>query len=262
MCQLCLAIPTTNPVIRTVVVALIIVLLLVGAASLGRLVRHSLAPNSITSTMAVRSAVDGATYRVHGDLTDPRGAADLLAELNRWATKLVGSLRRRYLGLDGIPPTLPRSARTRARVSCVRNLVARYNPDNFVENSYKGSSSESSYCVDKGAILAICLRSRVIASSKEMGTSTRVPPGQFQDLNTLFFVTLHELTHMTIEDIDHPRRFWSAFRFILIEAELAPVNFISPRYAQNPVAYCGVVINYNPRYDRGVASIDSYPVGA
>lgn len=252
MCRLCQAIPIQNRAVRTAAVALIIVMLLVAAASLGREARLIIAPNAITSTVAVRSNFDGATYRVHGDLEDPGRAADLLARLNRRATALVGSLRRRYLGSGGIPPLLPAAARTPARLSCVRNLINRYNPDNFVENSYKDSSGDSSYCIDKGAILAICLRTRA-----DNGGAAAAA-GQFQDEETLFFVTLHELTHMTIEEIDHPRRFWSAFRFILEEAEVAPVSYRSPNFERRPVSYCGIRVDYNPRYDPGVASIDSY----
>ena len=250
MCKLCQAIPIQSPAIRTAAVALIIVLLVVAAASLGKEARLLLTPNAITSTMAVRSAVDGATYRVHGDLADPHRAADLLARLNRRATALVGSLRRRYFGTAGAPPALPAAARTPARLACVSNLINRYNPDNFVENSYKDSSGDSSYCIDKGAILAICLRTRAGAGMRA---------GQFQDEETLFFVTLHELTHMTIEEVDHPRRFWSAFRFILEEAERmpAPFTYRSPDFERHPVSYCGVRVDYNPRYDQGVASIDS-----
>ena len=249
MCRLCQAVPTQSPAVRTVAVALIIVLLVIAAANLGKEVRFLLTPNAITSTMAVRSAVDGGVYRVHGDLADPHRAADLLARLNRRATALVGSLRRRYFGTGSTPPAAPAAERTPARLDCVRNLINRYNPDNFVENSYKDKSGDSSYCIDKGAILAICLRTRAGASGG--------PAGQFQDEETLFFVTLHELTHMTIEEIDHPKRFWAAFRFILEEAELVPAPFTyrSPDFARHPVSYCGIHVDYNPRYDRGVVPI-------
>lgn len=251
MCKICQAIPIQSPAVRTVAVALIIVLLVVAAASLGKEARRLLTPNAITSTMAVRSSVDGATYLVHGDLEDPHRAADLLARLNQRATALVGSLRRRYFGTAGRPPALPAAKRTPARLACASNLINRYNPDNFVENSYKDSSGDSSYCIDKGAVLAICLRTRAGADEGAAG--------QFQDEETLFFVTLHELTHMTIREIDHPKRFWAAFRFILEEAEQVPAPFAyrSPDFERHPVTYCGVRVDYNPRYDQGVASIDS-----
>ena len=241
MCQLCLAIPTTNAIVRTVIVALIIILLLVGAIYLGLAVRRMLSPNAITRTVS-RRGFDGGSYRVHGNLKDPQQAADLLAKLNLRASALVGALHRRYLGYGAdIPPTAPAAERTPARVACVRNLVARYNPDNFVENSYLDGSGDSSYCIDKGAILAICLRNRAGAGAVA---------GKFQDEDTLFFVTLHELTHMTIEAVDHPPIFWSAFRFILEEAEKSPINYISRNFERMPTLYCGININYNPRYDQ------------
>lgn len=214
---------------RRVIVAVVIVLVLVVAFVVGR--RLVLGPDRFTieQTREVVSRVDGMRYRVHEGHTGPQRAADTLAALNGRVIDLMRFLRGRYLrGADGeLHPE---------RREAVRRLLARYNPDNLAENSPKDPSGDTSYTLDKGAVVAICLRER----------DPRV--NDIHDLDTLTFVTLHEMVHIAIEDVDHPPRFWSAFRFILEEAEDAGI-YTSPRYAQAPRQYCGVKIDYNPRYD-------------
>lgn len=222
---------------RRVIVAVVIVLVLVVAFVVGR--RLVLGPDRFTieQTREVVSRVDGMRYRVHEGHTGPQRAADTLADLNGRVIDLMRFLRGRYLrGADGeLRPE---------RREAVRRLLARYNPDNLAENSPKDPSGDTSYTLDKGAVVAICLRER------ERDPAARGDPrvNDIHDLDTLTFVTLHEMTHIAIEDVDHPPRFWSAFRFILEEAEDAGV-YTSPRYAQAPRQYCGVKIDYNPRYD-------------
>jgi hypothetical protein len=177
---------------------------------------------TISETRPVVSSVDGMRYRVH---SDSQTAADTLAALNERIIELLRSLRGRY-GRDAGPGPGP---------MITRRLLERYNPDNLAENSPRDPRGDTSYTIDKGAIVALCLRDRA-------------PAAAVHDLDTLTFVALHELTHIAIEDVDHPPRFWVAFRFILVEAEDAGV-FLSPNYAANPRRYCGLNIDYNPRYD-------------
>ena len=134
------------------------------------------------------------------------------------------------------------------RRDAVARLLARYNPDNLAENSPKDPSGDTSYTIDKGAIVAICLRERDPAASGDPAAY------DIHDLDTLTFVTLHEMAHIAIEDVDHPKRFWSAFRFLLEEAEEGGV-YRSPDFAAAPRYYCGVTIDYNPRYDSGTAPL-------
>jgi hypothetical protein len=226
---------------RRATIAIIIVLALVAVYAVGR--RLVLGPDRFTieQTSEVVSRVDGMRYRVHGGHDAPQRAADALAALNGRIIDLMRYLRGRYLrGADG--------AEHPERREAVRRLLERYNPDNLAENSPKDPSGDTSYTLDKGAIVAICLRERDPAASGD----PRVH--DIHDLDTLTFVTLHEMAHIAIDDIDHPRRFWSAFRFLLEGAEDAGI-YTSPRYAQAPRQYCGVTIDYNPRYDSNTESL-------
>ena len=187
---------------------------------------------TIAQTHEVVSHVDGLPYRVHGGHSGPQRAADTLATLNSRVLSLLRYLRREYArGGGGQPP---------ARRDIARRLLDRYNPDSLAENSPNDPSGDTSYTIDKGAVIALCLRDR---EAQEL-----------HDLDTLTFVALHELTHIAIKDTDHPPRFWEAFRFILEAAEAAGV-FVSADYAAAPRTYCGIKIDFNPRYDGATASL-------
>ncbi len=70
------------------------------------------------------------------------------------------------------------------------------------------------------------------------------------DEQTLFFVSIHELSHIcTLENVpSHGEQFWSNFNFLLHNAKNSglyhPIN-----YKQNPQLYCGMEINTNPYFD-------------
>lgn len=193
---------------------------------------------TIERARPVVSRVDGLSYRVHEGYghAAPDRAADTLATINGRVVDVLRHLRRRYPGGGG-----PRRA-------AVVRLLARYNPDNLAENSPRDPSGDTAYSMNKGALVALCLRERDPAASGDPLVY------DIHDLDTLTFVALHEVTHIAIDAIDHPAEFWATFRFLLEEAEAAGV-YVSPDFARAPRVYCGVRIDYNPRYDSGVRPI-------
>ena len=196
---------------------------------------------TLDRTREVRSDVDGLRYRVHLVHKNSDAAADTMAELNRRSVELMRYLRDKYL-------RGPRAGLSPARSRAVERLLGLYNPDNLAENSPRDPEGDTSYTIDKGAILALCLREKNPARKGDASSH------DIHDLNTLTFVTLHELTHIAIEDLDHPPRFWEAFKFILQDAVAAgllkPVN-----YERSPTVYCGMDIDYNPLYDRELQAL-------
>ena len=252
MCYLCNLLPDADPTVQCLCMAAIIVGLVVLLVAFARAAHRTLRDHfTIDQTAPVRSTVDGMSYRVHGGHADPQAAADRLALLNRRTTDLMRWLRRRYIGAPGMPPAAAPSEITPARVSAVHNILARYNPDNLAENSPLDVTGDSSYCLDKGAVIAICLRTRAMPAGRGRPP---VAAGQLHDPDTLTFVTLHEIAHTAIEDIDHPPRFWSTFKFLLEEAEIGGV-YTSQDFARATVDYCGVHVDYNPRFDPALATI-------
>lgn len=112
----------------------------------------------------------------------------------------------------------------------VRRLKNGFNPNNISETA--GNSSYTSYSVNKGEKLVLCIRDKKNVNN-------------FIDDNTLFFVALHELAHIMTKSIGHTEEFWENFRFVLKEAtgmgEYRCVN-----YDTNPKKYCGIEITNTP----------------
>ena len=108
-----------------------------------------------------------------------------------------------------------------------------FNSNAIVESS--PGNKYTSYSINKGEKIVLCLRFR--DKSKQL-----VP------MNTLMFVSLHELAHIMTKSVGHKSEFWQNFKFLLENAKEAglhnPVD-----YKENPREYCGMTIHDNPYYD-------------
>ena len=145
------------------------------------------------------------------NLPDHQAAADALAKINRGLQRTIAGLAQKRGDAD----------------PDVRRVRANYDPESVSESTTE-SRYYTSYSVNKGEKIVICLRSR--DSSREIS-----------DLNTLMYVALHELAHLMTEEIGHTPQFWSNFREVLEvavrEGVYAPVD-----YTRRPQEYCGVKI--------------------
>lgn len=208
--------------------ALAVFALVAGAVLLGRSIfgRESFA---ISEALPQTAALDAYPYRVQGGHPSAEEAAELMARLNARITHLLRSLRAKYLRGPRPPP---------ARAKATQRLLALYNPDNLAENSPHDPEGDTSYTVDKGALLALCLR------EKEAGAPLHDP-------NLLMFVALHELTHISLKVQDHPPEFWAAFRWLLEEAVAAGVYWPHD-FGRHPRSFCGTRVDYQPLFDRGL----------
>ena len=130
----------------------------------------------------VKSSLDNKEYLVR-NVDDKQNAADLLADMKERISKLLIHMQATY-------PSDPR----------IKRLVKKFNPNNISE-SIEGSKY-TSYSLNKGEKIVLCLRSK----TKE---------GRLTDINTIMFVTLHELAHIMTVSIGHTKEFWSNFKFIL-----------------------------------------------
>lgn len=99
-------------------------------------------------------------------------------------------------------------------------------------NFNKNEPNSSSYTINKGDLMVICLRTE---------------DGQIVDKNTLLYVGIHELAHIYSSSIDttsHSKEFWDNMRYLIGEAINAGIyKYID--YKQNPVKYCGIHISSN-----------------
>lgn len=175
--------------------------------------------------------LDGYSYRVQGGHPGAAEAADRLAQINARTVSLLRALRRKYVhGAE--------RGRYPARAEATRRLLALYNPDNIAENSPRDPSGDTSYTVDKGAVLALCLRGK--------GPDTPLHP-----INLLMFVALHELTHIAVTVFDHPPEFWVAFKWLLGEAADAGV-YRPDDFRSRPQTFCGTRVDYQPLFDEAL----------
>lgn len=204
------------------------ILILIGIIVIIYLIAKKNDKFSIENTTEIISQVDGMKYRIHKQHTTRQLAADTLATINEKIIDILRMLRRKYPNEHN------------ARGQAVKLLLLRYNPDNLIENSPHDPNGDTAYSLDKGETIALCLR--------------EVDSNDIHNMNILMFVALHEMAHVAINVLDHPLEFWSTFKFLLEEAELANI-YTSSNYGINPQYYCGLKVNYNPRYDDTILSI-------
>ena len=182
----------------------------VAAAAIGGLYIRSRGGDYRTAV----SDVDGQTYLVL-KLPDHTEAADAMARLNERAESLIARI-------GAVHPDDPRSSR----------VAYRYKRTSLSEGGLEEGAT--SYSVNKGQSIVLCLRSK--------GSDGAL--GRVQDLNTLTYVVIHELAHLSTDEIGHTKEFWDNFRFLLEEAvEIGVYEHVD--YSSRPAGYCGITIKSN-----------------
>ena len=109
-------------------------------------------------------------------------------------------------------------------------------------NENKPGHNGTSYTVNKGRAMYICLRNKF-------------DHNKLVDPEMLFFVMLHEASHIAnYNGWGHDQRFWMVFKFILqnaVESGLYhPVD-----YSKYPQDYCGLHVDWNPLLDKTLPEI-------
>jgi hypothetical protein len=154
------------------------------------------------------SEVDGRPYLVQ-KRQDSTEAANLLASVTRSMVALVKHMVAKF-------PEDPD----------VQRLADKFNPDSISEGS--ATSGYTSYTVDKGAKMVMCIR-----QADEAGT--------FVDKNVILYVAIHELGHVMTAELGHTDTFWSNNQRLLKEAIQEGI-YTKTDFAKAPTAYCGIEI--------------------
>lgn len=161
------------------------------------------------------SMLNNNSYEVQ-DYPDPQGAADLLAKINNNISGIIACLIGKY----------PNDVRVKRLQSRCKNLV--------IEEA-KHEPNSSTYTINKGELMAICLRKK---------NDTK----DFYNMDLLLFVIIHELAHVMTVSEGHSQEFMANFKFILHEATRCglyqPVD-----YSRNKLDYCGVMVSHNPYFE-------------
>lgn len=168
--------------------------------------------------VSVRSAVDGQTYKVR-DMPDKQAAADLMARVRLKMKKLK-------LHLEETFPDKPQ----------VKQLSKNFDAEAHRLGEATPQDEFTSFSVNKGQEVHFCLRQR---------------EGQDESLveeNIVTFVALHEMGHIITKTVGHGPDFWNNFAWLLEQAERIGI-YQKQDFAAHPVAYCGMKITDQPKYD-------------
>jgi len=162
----------------------------------------------LTDDRVVVKGSDGRKYKVR-NTTRKQETADALARLN---TKVTAFIKR-----------LIQESDTEHKAMALR-LSKRYDPDALSEG--RVDKRFTSYTINKGEQVVLCLR-------------TRDAKDQIYDDNLIFYVTLHELAHISSVTEDHSPEFHQNFRYLLRKASEWDVW----KRVDRPFQYCGMKVN-------------------
>jgi len=163
----------------------------------------------------VVSTVDGDKYCVR-ERENIQPAVDLLAKTSSKMVELV-----EYLKVND-----PEDDR-------VKRLVKNFNSSKIVETL--PTSEFTAYSENKGRKIAFCL------NKKKENNNNLI------DQNTLMFVAIHEMAHITTLSIGHNKEFWDNFKYLLIKAKECKV-YDPVDYSKERTEYCGMTISDNPYF--------------
>lgn len=167
----------------------------------------------------VKSTIDGRNYLVR-NAPDKQEASNLLAQINANNKKLIEYVNK----LEN------QSDYTEENIKDIKRLSSNYRNGNITESN--PGNKYTSYSINKGEKIVFCIRSKD-------GLNT------LETLNTMMFVSIHELGHLMTESIGHGQDFWDNMAFLLKEGITLGV-YNKQDYANNPVHYCGTTINDSP----------------
>jgi predicted metal-dependent hydrolase len=160
--------------------------------------------------ITVKSNVDNKEYVVQIK-DDSLEAANLIAKIRERLVILMEHLEKSYGKND----------------NRIKQLKNNFRPDRLKEGVT--TPGYTSYSINKGEQIVLCLRNN----------------DKLVDINTLFFVVLHEFAHLATESIGHTDEFWDNFRWILEEA----INiglYVKQDFKIKNVEYCGMSIASSP----------------
>ncbi|QYB17596.1 hypothetical protein PV-S19_0232 [Pacmanvirus S19] len=195
-----------------------------------------------------RVSVDNRQWNVISAYQNKQEAAQLMNRVNIVMINFMRRLKKKY-HIDEPSELSSREGISHYEIvnspndvyNIVDHLLDNYNPEKFYEND-PTIANETSYTMNKGAAMYLCLRSKD-------------DPSILVDFDTLLFVLIHESAHIAnYNDIGHSVKFWTVFKFLLHEAREAGI-YTPIDYRAYPKDYCGLSINYQPLFDDNLPNL-------
>lgn len=162
----------------------------------------------------ITSTLDGKHYAVRsqGPPEIKQTAANYLSEISKKSDTLVN-----YMYKYNLPDQ-----------ESVKRLKTRWSRCLLRETS--SNESSAAYTVNKGDEMRLCIRNK---------------DGNFENMNTAFFVIIHEMAHLCSNSWGHNDEFREYFSQIISIA--SAIGLYKPQdFVNNPVNYCGTEINTTP----------------
>lgn len=173
-------------------------------------------------------------FKVSKKFKNYKKAHDILSKLNNGTLDLIYHLEKKYLFHDGHLKDYNTNQRKNIKI-LIKRLLDRYKPKSLRENVPSKNSTDTSYTINKGDTVAICLRHK---------NNQKI----FNNYNDTMFCHLHEITHIANRVKHHTNIFWVMFKFLLQEA--VEIGIYKPvNYDKHNAIYCGIKITYQPLYD-------------
>ena len=161
-----------------------------------------------------KSQLDGETYKVLNK-ADSMKTANILSKIKNNFTIIVNDLN---TNIKKYPK----------KEYAIKNLVNRTKNLEITERPDDSDDYITSYTLNKGELMVICLRAKFLRS--------------VHDFNIIFYVCIHELAHIASNNIGHDEEFESNFKFLLKEAIRLNL-YIPVDYRKTPADYCGIKVD-------------------
>lgn len=167
----------------------------------------------------VKSSFDNAYHLVRDLETDDEiDAANTIAEIKIRLKKITEHLVNKY-----------------KNDTDVKLLLKNFNTDNIRETDVL--DDDTSYSINKGDEISLCIRDKNDKNYK------------IHDINTLMFVSLHELAHLMTPRSEESHGSEFTENFIIILKEASNIGLYNPvDYAKFPIDFCGIKIYSNPLF--------------
>lgn len=160
----------------------------------------------------IKSPIDNNYYWVRNK-TDKFQAANTLAKIKINMKKLITYLQQNQ-------------SKFPENMSYIKDLVSRTKKINIMETPQ--DEKYTSYTINKGEKIVLCLRSKLLDN--------------IHDMNTIMYVVIHEMAHVGCPEYGHTPLFKKIFKFLLEQSIV--IGIYKPvDYRINPQNYCGMTIN-------------------
>jgi hypothetical protein len=167
------------------------------------------------SDLLIIEGIDGNNYYVRDD-KDKDKAVTTLYELRQNIKKLINFIEKNS-------ENCKEYAIYKENINLIKNNI-----DSVIIKETPKTSSYTSYSVNKGEELYLCIRSK--------------NTNEIHDINDLLYVAIHEIAHIGCPEIGHTNLFFKINLYLLKKA--VEFNLYKyDNYNNNPKEYCGINLN-------------------